>query len=109
MGQRMSYLGLSSFFTILTASGFVTCVQGAIPLGTEAQVGGSTVHGVRCEHTASNAFLGNRYGPPPMGDLRFAQPKPNNYSTSIDATKWTPHCLQFGVANIVPGAQSEDW
>ena len=84
-------------------------IQCAPDVGTVVKAAGSTIHGTRCEHSASNAFLGIPYARPPIGDLRFASPQPAHYTSFIDATKQQPNCLQFGLAFIEPGPQSEDW
>jgi carboxylesterase type B len=96
-------------YTISTVLSFAAGIHCITTMGPEAQVGGVAVHGIRCDHANNNAFLGIPYALPPVGDLRFSSPRPYIYAAAIDATKHPPNCLQFGVANIVHGAQSEDW
>ena len=95
--------------TVLNILVFAANVLCAAPTDIQVKVGGTTILGVKCEHSASDAFLGIPYATPPIGELRYAPPQANKLSGIIHATKQAPSCLQFGGTNIVPGPQSENW
>jgi carboxylesterase type B len=43
-----------------------------------------------------DAYLGISFAQPPVGDLRFAPPRPANYAnTTIIAQQWSPACPQL--------------
>ncbi|KAK4991545.1 hypothetical protein LTR50_001739 [Elasticomyces elasticus] len=110
------------FRILLPISAFVSSVAcwGVHSDGLTIQTTSGLVRGFINE-TAPNVrqFLGIPYAEPPVGQLRFAPPKPKQHGGSLDATAFGPSCIQqFSntstiYTEVVPeflieGGQSED-
>ena len=71
-----------------------------------------TVQGARYPNSEASFFLAIPYAEPPIGNLRFAAPRPygGNYTKGIfRATVSAPSCIQSGSEFIEPETTSEDW
>lgn len=65
--------------------------------------GGSVVGGVTDEkYPAVRQFLGIPYAEPPVGDLRWEPPRPNQLPSSVDATAYGRSCTQFAATQPNP-------
>ncbi|KFA54568.1 hypothetical protein S40293_02203 [Stachybotrys chartarum IBT 40293] len=68
---------------------------------------GGLVHGsVDAATPGVRQFLGIPYGQPPLGDLRFAPPRPAQPFGELNATAMPPSCMQF--VNNVPNILNRD-
>lgn len=65
------------------------------------------------DHVASygqDLFLGIPYAQPPVGELRFQNPKPYNKTyKSRDATKYGDSCVGYGVSRPRPHGEFHWW
>lgn len=94
--------------SILCASlvGGVVCAAAAPP-SVETKQG--TLLGGTCESEAINYFSSIPYAKAPVGQLRYAAPRPYGSFGCRDATVTAPACPQFGSIFLETGPQSEDW
>lgn len=70
-----------------------------------------TIQGGTCPYSSASQFLSIPFAEPPVGDLRFAPPKPYNssYNGTFNAMEAAPSCIQFYSNFIEQGPTSEDW
>lgn len=82
----------------------------AVLAGTTTSITNGTVVGKECANHDAISYQSLPYAQPPVGDLRFAPPRPYNktFTGPYQATNATVNCLQFGNSSL-PGPQSEDW
>ena len=104
-------LAISMFplFVVLIFFNLVGTIHGIVSSQPIAQFGDSVALGIECRQTNAYAFYGIPYALPPLKGLRFSSSRPAKYTGFLNATEQAPSCLQFGLTNIVPGPQSEDW
>lgn len=101
---------MHALFFVLSIAGLLDTIHcTSFTPGNVVNLGHSFARSVKCELTANRVFFGIPYALPPLDDLRFAPPLPGNFTGLISTPEPRSGCLQFGLANILPGTQSEDW
>ena len=70
----------------------------------QVTVKNGTYQGVYSPEYNQDFFRGIRYAQPPVGNLRFRAPQSFNesWNGTRDASTYPPHCVGYGVCNIVP-------
>jgi carboxylesterase type B len=93
--------------SFVASLGLITAVlAAATPRGLPeptARVINGTYIGVRNDQYNQDFFLGMPYAQQPVGDLRFAVPRPLNetWNGERDAKEYSDICVGYGVCNIV--------
>jgi cholinesterase len=96
---------LSSFFALTSLAGIVYSQTFSIGRTVNTTTGSITGHAADWKPEVSE-YLGIPYAEPPIGNLRFAAPKPLKSSKSITATKFGLACPENigGKASTMVGA-----